>query len=451
VFPHYFGQLPRSLDNSPTPDYYDREYLRVDGENGKHAAYGGYLRDRPLPRAPIARDYEFADAQWDIQTALRMGADGFFVNITGIEGPTWERYRKLLAAAGTLDTEFFLIPMIDTTGGTMGVRTPSEIAQALSLFVGRRSSYYERGKFLLACFNADAFDVQRWQEIIAAMETINQVKVSFVAILLDPIQEAITRYAPISDYLGNWVIGADPAALAASDSTAGRAPGLARNAGCKWVGTSHTQIVVPYTEHYFDEAANSSALRQSWSKIIQEGADHVQCVTWCDFSEGGQLTPSVARGWSSLALTAYYVERYKFGKFPPIVRDALFLSHRNEPLDGVSYQSGQTILMTQTQRFSMTPVQDRVEALTYLTAPADVTVSIGGVRYQYQAPAGEWVRTFPNALGTISGWFSRNGRVLGQVTSPFHVTNRPVSQDRQYFFVSSLHGTGEQEHELIHL
>jgi hypothetical protein len=71
------------------------------------------------------------------------------------------------------------------------------------------------------------------------------------------------------------------------------------------------------------------------------------------------------------------------------VRDALFLSHRNEPLDGVSYLSGQTSLMTQIQRFSMTPVQDRVEALTYLTAPADVTVSIGGVRYQYQAPAGE--------------------------------------------------------------
>src|SRR5829696_9134926 len=39
VFPHYFGQLPRSLDNSPTPDYYDREYLRVAGESGEHAAW----------------------------------------------------------------------------------------------------------------------------------------------------------------------------------------------------------------------------------------------------------------------------------------------------------------------------------------------------------------------------------------------------------------------------
>jgi hypothetical protein len=451
VFPHYFGQLPRSLDNSPTPDYYDREYLRVAGESGKHAAYGGYLRDRPLPRTPIAGDYEFEDATWDIRTAQAMGADGFFVNITGLEGSTWNRYQKLLAAAEASDGEFFLIPMIDTTGGNMASRTPPEIASALASFIGRPSSYEEEGKFVLAGFNAKGFSVQRWQDIIAVLGSLIGAPVCFIGILVNPSRETIATYASISDYLGNWIIGADPAMLAATENTAGRAPGLAREAGCKWVGTSHTQIVVPYAQHYFDEAANSGALRQSWWKIIEQSADHVQCVTWCDFSEGGQLTPSVARGWSSIAITAYYLERYKFGRFPRITRDVLFLSHRNEPLLGVSYQSGQTEFMTQTERSYMTPVQDRVEALTYLTAPADVTVSVGGVLHEYRAPAGESVRTFPNALGSVSGTFARNGSVLGEVTSPFPVTARPVSQDRQYFFVSTLHGTEDQRHNLIHL
>jgi hypothetical protein len=449
VFPHYFGQLPRSLDNSPTPDYYDQEYLRVAGEGGKHAAYGGYLRDRPLPRAPIAGDYEFEDATWDIRTAQAMGADGFFVNITGVEGSTWNRYQKLLAAAEAIEGEFFLIPMIDTTGGNMASRTPGEIAAALQSFIGRPSSYTEEGKFVLAGFNAEGFSVERWQDIIAVLESFLGTPVSFMGILVNPNQEAISTYAPVSDYLGNWILGADPAMLAATDTTA--ATGLARQAGCKWIGTSHTQIVVPFTQHYFDEAANSAALRQSWWNIINQNADHVQCVTWCDFSEGGQLTPSVARGWSSIAITAYYLERYKFGRFPRITRDVLFLSHRNEPLVGVNYQSGQTELMTQTGRPHMTPLQDRVEALTYLTAPADVTVSVGGVVHEYRAPAGESVRTFPNALGTVSGWFARNGNPLGEVTSPFPVTTRPVSQDRQYFFVSTLHGTEDQRHNLIHL
>lgn len=451
VFPHYFGQLPRSLDNLATPDYYDQEYLRVAGEGGKHAAYGGYLRDRPLARAPIGGDYEFEDATWDIRAAQVMGADGFFVNITGVEGSTWTRYQKLLAAADALDSGFFLIPMIDTTGGNMASRTPDEIASALQSFIGRPSSYEEQGEFVLAGFNVEGFSVQRWQDIITVLESARGGPVRFMGILVNPNRETITTYAPVSDYLGNWFIGADPAVLAATDTTAGAAIGLARQAGCKWIGTSHTQVVVPFTQHYFDEAANSAALRKSWWNIIDQDADHVQSVTWCDFSEGTQLTPSVARGWSSLAITAYYVERYKFGEFPRITRDVLFLSHRNEPLIGVSYQSGQTEIMTQTSRSHMSPPQDRVEALTYLTAPADVTVSIGGVVHEYRAPAGEFVRTFPNALGSVSGWFARNGRMLGEVTSPFAVTSRPVSQDRQYFFVSTLHGTEDQRHPLVHL
>jgi hypothetical protein len=107
--------------------------------------------------------------------------------------------------------------------------------------------------------------------------------------------------------------------------------------------------------------------------------------------------------------------------------------------------------MTQAQRSAMTPLRDRVEALTYLTAPATVKVRIGSSSYTYDAPAGEYAKTFPNALGTVSGSFSRNGIVKGSVTSPFRVTANPVSQDRQYFFVSSLHGTAMQQNPLVHL
>src|SRR5947209_20051075 len=46
VFAHYMPGLPMSIDNEDgDKDYYATEYLTVGGENGKHAAYGGYLRD----------------------------------------------------------------------------------------------------------------------------------------------------------------------------------------------------------------------------------------------------------------------------------------------------------------------------------------------------------------------------------------------------------------------
>ena len=45
VFAHYFSPFPISIDNrDPESDYYARGYLSVDGERGKHRAYGGYLR-----------------------------------------------------------------------------------------------------------------------------------------------------------------------------------------------------------------------------------------------------------------------------------------------------------------------------------------------------------------------------------------------------------------------
>lgn len=87
---------------------------------------------------------------------------------------------------------------------------------------------------------------------------------------------------------------------------------------------------------------------------------------------------------------------------------------------------------------------------TYLTAPAEVRVSVGGVaQTPYTAPAGEFIKTFPNALGTVSGSLWRNGVQIASVTSPFTVTNTPVSQDRQYFFVSTLHGTAAQYYPLM--
>ena len=76
VFAHYWPPLPVSLDNDdPATDYYQRNYLATGGEKGKHAAYGGYLRDRPLVRAPpAAPDWRFEDLQVEVRQAIAAAA-----------------------------------------------------------------------------------------------------------------------------------------------------------------------------------------------------------------------------------------------------------------------------------------------------------------------------------------------------------------------------------------
>ena len=76
VFAHYFSPYPISIDNADSAaDYYTRNYLSPTGEGGKHAAYGGYLRDRPLPRAVTAdADWRYQDMLTEVKRANAAGS-----------------------------------------------------------------------------------------------------------------------------------------------------------------------------------------------------------------------------------------------------------------------------------------------------------------------------------------------------------------------------------------
>lgn len=437
-FAHYFGPYPRSIDNK-WPDYYDREYLKASGEGGRHASYGGLLRDRPLERPPLSGDFRLQDAIWEIKAAQKMGIDGFLVDILSFKGLSYAIYTRLVDAAVQLDSGFKIVPMIDSNGEAAATATPQEWALRLGFFMNKKSSYYTRdGRYLITSFYADKHPANWWTKRLKAAQSVNGEAVAFDAGLLDASK--VTEYTQIADFVGPWSYGADPARIKEASPEALL---MARSAGIKWMGSAVSQNVRP-SQGTFDEAANSEALRASWVRIIHDKADLVEAVTWNDFSEGSQLTPSVARSWAPAAIAAYYAEEWKTGASPIILRDELILSHRAQLLASPSFTSGQRSLMKQKTVGVFTPTRNRVEALTYLTAPATVTVTVGAARYTYAAPAGEFVETFPIVLGTVSGSVVRRGAVVAAVTSPFPVVAKPVSQDIQYFFVSSLHGTDGQ-------
>ena len=74
VFAHYVPSLPLSVDNvAPTADYYARNYLTATGEGGIHVAYGGFLRDRPQPRAQQRVAGKFDGIEPDVVATLTRG------------------------------------------------------------------------------------------------------------------------------------------------------------------------------------------------------------------------------------------------------------------------------------------------------------------------------------------------------------------------------------------
>src|SRR5690242_16821564 len=84
VLAHYHW-FTRSIDNMPHADYYDC-WQTPQCEGGAHAASGGYLRDRPVYRAPLAgSDWQTRDKAWEVATAAANGIDGFLFNLVSVD------------------------------------------------------------------------------------------------------------------------------------------------------------------------------------------------------------------------------------------------------------------------------------------------------------------------------------------------------------------------------
>lgn len=142
VFAHYFSPYPISFDNAPSSqDNYATQFLSPSGESGIHQAYGGMLRDRPVPRPPISDpNWMNLDYRTEVRQAKSAGLDGFTVDLLDLDGPQWGRFLNLLSATEAVDPAFDLVLTPDGASDDIG-RSPQRLADALA-GVGRRAPIY---------------------------------------------------------------------------------------------------------------------------------------------------------------------------------------------------------------------------------------------------------------------------------------------------------------------
>ncbi|MEV4115214.1 endo-1,3-alpha-glucanase family glycosylhydrolase [Nonomuraea sp. NPDC049695] len=426
VFAHYFTPFPISLDNqAPAGDYYARNYLKPDGESGKHAAYGGLLRDRPLGRDPIAGDYALADLKTEVRQAIAAGLDGFTVDILSVTSAQWTRVQNLIKAAEAVDAGFKIVLMPDMNG--LASTDSAAFATAMAKLAASKSVYrLADNRLVVAPFKAEARTAAWWSDWMKTMETQHGIKVALVPTFVD-----FTRYrdafAPISYGFSNWG-NRNPAANAGLTANIDRAHGL----GKIWMQPVSVQDERP-NQGVFDEAGNTENLRATWKGAIDGKAEWVQLTTWNDYSENTQFAPSRNAGWTYLDINAYYLTCYKLG-CPKITNDTAYLTHRIQPV-AADPAYAQTKLMK--LRAGSTAARDTVEVLTMLTAAGKVSVTIGGTTQTYDAPAGVSAKTFPLKAGAASATVTRSSAVVAKVVSPHAITATPQVQDLHYRAASS--------------
>ena len=440
VFAHYFPPFPISLDNRDTAaDYYAKHYLTPTGENGKHTAYGGYLRDRPLPRAVIAEDdWQYKDMLTEVQRANDSGIDGFTYDILGLSGVHWDRLLLLLRAAHDLDADFKIMLMPDSNGTSTA--DPTALANAIAgLATGPYADVLHRlddGRLVVSPFAPErkAVTVNTvsdrgatfWKKMISVLQG-QGITTAFVPCFLDYAAN-VAAYETFSYGYSNWGYRSTAANASLTPRIAD-----AHARGKIWMQPVSLQDTRPRSLVY-DEASNSENFRLTWGSAISGGADWIQIPTWNDYAEGTQLSPSVATGWAPLDINSYYLAWFKSGVQPEIKRDVVYLSHRSQPHAALP-TGGQTGLMK--LRGGSTPARDTVEVLSFLVAPAVIEVTIGGTSQTYTAPAGISARLFPLGVGQVSAKITKSDARVTTVTSPYLVEPRLAVQDLTYHFVSS--------------
>lgn len=388
---------------------WQNSYLSPTGENGKHAAYGGYVRDMPAGFT----------AAWQVEQARAFGVDGFFVDLVSPDLAAPKRtgehshaqaVRDLLAAA----SDFKIVPMIDANGTGMKAATPAQIAAGLVRFFDRPSTWTTDGKPVVGAFKAEGWTPQRWTDLLAALKTAG-----YDVLLVAALNEILDapKY-PMFYGVGQWSPGADPAVLA------GAPKGLAETVQR---GQVPVVPVLPSNARFYpnpglyDEHRGTAALRESLRRINDAGEVIVQAVTANDYAEGSAIEPSALHGAAYAAYTRYRIDCWQAGRELPILAPAVFLSHRPQLLTA-AITGPQTRTATQWPRGSITRSVDEIEVLTLLPEAALVTVQNGPSTVTYTAPAGEHAHYIPALAGTVSV------KVAGlEVTSPVPIATAGIN------------------------
>jgi Glycosyl hydrolase family 71 len=431
VFAHYFPVFPISMDNKPSgEDSYTTQFLNPEGQGGKYAATGGFIRERPLPRAVnLSTNWQLDDMETEVRRASGAGLDGFAFDILSVSGVYWNRLKLLLEAAAIVDPNFRI--MLRPASDASDVSDPQALASAIAGIANDPGVFHlSDGSLVVSPFAPESQGAPWWANWIDIMQDQYGIKIALVPCFVRYSASNTSAFAPLSYGLSSWGNRSPDPDQSAGAITIDDAHAL----GKIWMQPVSAQDERPNSGVYW-EADNTENYRCTWNAAINDGADWVMIPTWNDYSEGTEISPSTHIGWGFLDLASYYLTRFKTGQWPTIVRDVIYVSHRVQFANALPQASGgEKKLM---KLVSRSPARDAVEVLSFLTAPSIVEVNIGDKTQEVSVPAGESAVLLELAPGAISAQVIRNGQSIISVNSPFFVqTNFPI-QNEQYYMVTN--------------
>ncbi len=419
VFAHYFLPYPVSINNrSGDHSYYNKHYLNPHGENDKFLNKGGLLRQRPLPRVPLAgkEHFRLSDLRHEIQLAKAIGIDGFAVNILSLHGQLWQQTLRLLQVAEEQDFTILIMPDMNAQ-----FKAEPEYLVPLLKYLDQYSNAHrlQDGRLVVAPYMAENQSPQWWADVIAQLNAAG-VPIAFVPVFHDMTkqwqnfrQQLKSDTRSVLSGISEW----GPRTPLGADRLQERLQRMHKE-NLLVMSPVAPQDMRPKSS-IFTEANNSESYRRMWESTINADADWVHIITWNDYSESTEIAPSTETGYAFYDLTAYYIHWFKQGK-PPIRRDALYAFYRNQPWQASTTFPG---LDRMNPRFGY-PAKNEIELLGFLTEPGTLLIGIDEKVERKDVDAGMVSFKIPMQSGTPYFALLRNGQLVQSIKSGTRIRNQ---------------------------
>lgn len=371
AFGHDWTQGPTSFDGKPAAsDYYATGYLNPNGEGGKHAAYGGFTRDRPLASENLAAWSVLADYRTVIRACVRMGLDGIASNLmsTAPTSPHTARQRACLTAADEVPG-FTVLLQPDMNTSLVNLSAAELAKYVITLAKGHRSAHRDLdGHLVVSPFKAEAWTVAKWQSFVTECAKLGEVVALWPCLVDWP-----SRLAEFAKAFGRASIWGDRSA--GSKARMVSAAKVARDArpGCEWMAPIAVQDYRP-GQGTVIESEGFAALAALVDAAIEAKAEKILLVTLNDYSEHTNTLPSANAGDARAVMVAHHLHRWRHGTEPTVARPATIVSQRPHAWDAVpteqtklaAWRGGTPVNICETLTFTPgKPLQRTVDQAVY--------------------------------------------------------------------------------------
>lgn len=483
---HYVPWTPRSMEDAKpkalggTGDTYDNSYLPPGAS--AYQTYGGWTRDRPIPRLPRGTGFEQLDINDELADMAAAKFDGVFIDfVTGPKSPTsrnWLNIGRFFNASNTYyaatGKRFYVMPMIDgkgsasrsTTLTSTTVNINASADEMADIYGGWLSQpglwwYDTSGALTIAVYNPESWPsgytntvadrVTYWNRLKSTMLSRYGVSVKYLFCWVSD-WNATSTGAPstlggLASILSRWGDRDDTATKAANNNNR-NAPAYSHSQYSKpWMhfvspGDNRPSDTYSTSGYRWWESRGSRTFENTWRAAIDAGSncELIQQPTFNDYAEHAHIGPTVNQGYVFADLNTYWLHWYKTGAAPTVQRDGLYLFHR---IHNAGVTSGFTGPQT---RFGLaagsTSAVNEVEVLVFAKAAGTIELLVNGsVTQTASAVVGmnrfNW--TLPSS-GVISARMTRSGSVVNGtvVTSTYTMGSSKISDDYHHRAFSSL-------------